>query len=112
MTDEEFFASYPDRQTHIRKPVTTLHVVKDRQRSVRYMPECENEFFALGEHKKERRRILLWRVPEGNPWYDPLAPKILKIPFLAFSDESISDDDATLLPIIHGIMQDARRGYG
>ena len=111
MTDEEFFASYPDRQTRIRKPVTTLHVVKDAQRSVRYMPECENEFFALGEHKKERRRILLWRVPEGNPWFDPRQPKILKIPFLAFADETIEDRDDILLPILYGIMESARRGY-
>ena len=111
MTDEEFFASYPDRQTRIRMPAMTLEIEKDRQRSVRYLSECEREFQQLGDHQKSRRRIVLWRVPEGNPWYDPLEPKILKIPMLAYADESISNDDATLLPIIHGLMQQARQGY-
>ena len=33
--------------------------------------------------------------------------KLLKIPFLAFADETIEDDDDTLFPIVRDIMGDA-----
>lgn len=108
--DEQFFTEHLDRITHIRKP--RLELVIDRQRSAGYVPECDREFMTLGEHKRDRRRILLWRVPEGHPGYDPDAVRILKIPFLLFADETVEDNDATLLPIIQGIMEDAARKYG
>jgi hypothetical protein len=70
------------------------------------------EFWSLGEHNKDRRRILLWRVPESHPAYDPKEMKILRIPFLLFSDETIDDTDSTLLPIIHEIMVNAAKKQG
>ena len=108
MTDQEFFTVFPDRQTRIREPELVLY--KDSQRSVRYLSECELEFRSLGNHNKRRRRILLWRVPKDNEYYDPKKPQILKIPFLGFGDETIEDDDATLLPILRGIMMGAAYG--
>lgn len=106
MTDEEFFATFPDRQAHIRKP-DLIHSI-DRQRATGYADECHAEFIQLGPHKRERRRVILWRVPPGNPWFDPMKPSILKIPFLAFADETIEDRDDVLLPIVHEIMSAAR----
>lgn len=110
MTDEEFFTIYPDRNYHIRKPVK--EIVIDKQRAARVEDECLAEFLALGPHNADRRRLILYRIPPDNPWYDPLKPKILKVPMLAFADETIEDDDATLAPILHGIMEDARMRYG
>lgn len=106
--DQQFFIDHPDRRAHIRLPVPKR--VIDRQRAIRYEDECAGEFFSLGEHKKERRRILLWRVPENNPYYDSQKQPILKIPFLAFADETIEDRDDILLPIIRTIMEEAARG--
>ena len=110
MTDEQFFQIFPDRNYHIRKPV--MELIKDKQRAMRYVEECEQEFLSLGPHPKDRRRLILYRVPPDNPHYNPLKPPILKVPFLMFADESIEDDDATLGPILHGIMEDARARYG
>lgn len=108
--DAQFFHDHPDRYAHIREPKQAL--VKTPQRQMFYRPECELEFRSLGEHNKERRRILLWRVPESHPAYDPKAAKILRIPFLLFSEETVEDNDATLLPIIHKIMVDAAKKQG
>jgi len=100
--DAQFFTQHPDRYAHIREPRRVL--VKTPQRGVFYAPESEGEFWSLGPHDKSRRRILLWRVPESHPAYDPKGIKILKVPFLLFSDENVEDTDAVLLPIIHQIM--------
>jgi hypothetical protein len=105
--DAQFFKQHPDRYAHIREPRQVL--VKLPSRQVKYVPEMQGEFWSLGDHNKDRRRILLWRVPEGHPAYDPKEVKILRIPFLLFSDESIEDTDAVLLPILHQIMTDAQR---
>ena len=105
--DSQFFTQHPDRQAHIRVPRQELTI--DRQRATRYRTECEGEFWSLGEHDKDRRRILLWRVPKDNPHYDPGNPPILKIPFLLFGDETVEDTDAVLLPILHEIMMNAAR---
>lgn len=110
MTDEEFFATHKDRQARIRKP--GLELVKDKQRNVRYLDECELEFRRLGSHRADRRRIILWRVPEGNPFYDPRKQKILKIPMLLFADETVEDRDDVLLPLVHEIMLNAERAHG
>lgn len=106
MTDEEFFAAFSDRQVRIRKPELVQH--RDQQRSVRYLDECELEFRSLGGHDRNRRRIIVWRVPEGNPWYDPAQRKLLKVPILLFSDESVEDSDAVVLPILYEVMSNAR----
>ena len=107
MTDEEFFATHPDRRCRIRLPAKQLEI--DKQRAVRYLDECELEFRSLGPHSQNRRRIIVWRVPEGNPWYDPAKRKLLKIPFLLFADETVEDRDDVLMPILHGIMEQARK---
>ena len=107
MTDEEFFATFPLRQARVRNPDLVQH--KDQQRSVRYLDECELEFRSLGGHDRNRRRIIVWRVPPGNPYYDPRRPQLVKIPMLAFADETIEDRDDVILPIIEQIMQDARQ---
>lgn len=91
-SDKRFFQDHPDRKAHIR---------------LLFQGEAAGEFFSLGDHNRARRRILLWRVPKNNPFRHRLGEPILKIPFLAFSDETIEDDDAILLPLIDQIMRDA-----
>jgi hypothetical protein len=87
--DEGFFRQHPDRKAHIRASV---------------QGECQGEFWSLGPHDKNRRRILLCRVDfSGNFLPDN---KVLKVPMLAFSDETIEDRDDVLLPIIQRIMAD------
>ncbi len=88
--DAQFFRAFPTRKTHIR---------------VAYKGENEMEFRTLGEHDRDRRRVILTRVTDiGLPIPDG---KVLKIPFLAFADETIEDDDKVLLPILREIMRDA-----
>ena len=96
-SDQAFFKAHPDRFAHIRLP---------------YKGESEGEFWKLGEHNRARRRILMWRVPKENPLYQQLQQPVLKIPFLAFNDETIEDTDDVLLPIIHTIMTEAKDGLG
>lgn len=104
--DAQWFADHGSRTAHIRNPVRVLHI--DKQRHTFYDDECRAEFESLGYHEQDRRRILLWKVPPDNPHYRADKPPILKIPFLAFSDETIEDTDEILLPILHQIMVDAR----
>lgn len=90
-SDMLFFQYHRDRKAHIRQS---------------YDGEHEAEFQSLGYHQRGRRRILLTRVNfEGKLLDDD---KVMKIPFLAFADESIEDTDAVLLPIIREIMYDAK----
>jgi hypothetical protein len=102
--DAQFFAQHPDRRVRIRSPDGPKPVT-DVQRAVRYLSECELEFRSLGLHDKSRRRIIAWRTEASHPTH-PLT--IIKVPFLAFADETISDDDATLLPILDQIMRQAQ----
>lgn len=88
-SDKGFFKQNADRIAHIRLP---------------FEGECSGEFWQLGEHNRARRRIILWRVPPGNPYYHPEKMPFLKIPFLAFADEEIADRDDVLLPIVEQIM--------
>ncbi len=88
--DVVFFKQHKDRMFHIRKA---------------WDGECAGEFWKIGEHDRKRRRVVLCRVdatmnllPDG---------KIMKIPFLAFADEEIADNDDTLFPIVRDIMLDA-----
>src|ERR1700733_3131930 len=108
--DVRFFFQHPDRKTHIRAPKQAQEIVIDEQRAASYVGELEREFRTLGPHKRERRRVILWRVPPDNPFYDPTKPSILKIPLLAFADETIEDRDDILLPVLHEIMTNARKG--
>ena len=91
-SDKNFFKDHPDRQAHIRLP---------------FEAECDGEFWTLGDHNRTRRRIVLWRVPQGNPYYKPDKMPFIKIPMLAFSDETVEDRDDILLPIIEELMFDA-----
>jgi hypothetical protein len=103
--DAQFFMLNPDRKARIRYPRKVLS--KDRQRGVRYVDECEGEFWSLGDHDKSRRRIILTRVDvKGEPLKDN---HLLKLPLLSFSDEMIEDSDEILLPLIREIMTDAAR---
>lgn len=108
--DEQFFVRHPDRWTHIRVPLKVM--ARDRQRAVGFVDENEIEFRSLGDHKRDRRRILLYRVPPDNPHWDPDKPQILKVPFLLFADETVEDRDDVLLPVIHEVMTNAARKYG
>ena len=101
--DERFFQEHPDRKTHIREPKKVL--AKDSQRAVRYVDEMEGEFWSLGDHVKSRRRVLLTRV--GADGRDLPDNKVLKIPVLLFSDETVEDRDDILLPFLAGVMADA-----
>lgn len=101
--DANWFQDHKDRQAHIRNPIRILESDK-KNHVVRYTTECEAEFHTLGWHPKDRRRILLWKVPVDNVFYDARNPQILKIPFLLNSDETVEDRDDILLPIIHEIM--------
>lgn len=88
--DAGFFKTHRDRCFHIRKA---------------YQGEHEGEFWSLGDHDKKRRYILLTRVDfEMKPLPDN---KILKIPFLAFADETIEDTDDVLFPIVRDTMLEA-----
>jgi hypothetical protein len=100
MTDEQFFQAHPDRKARIRLPGKEPY--RDSQRGVRYLDEQELAFRSLGPHDPRRRRMLLWRAPADHPTHPN---HLLKIPFLLFADETVSDADATLLPIIHSIMK-------
>ena len=104
--DAAFFTDHPDRQARIRKPRKEIAVAK-KTRQTAVSEECEAEFRSLGPHKRERRRILIYRVPPTNPHYDPSAPQLMKIPFLLFADETVEDRDDVLLPIIDNIMTQA-----
>lgn len=108
--DAQFFTDHPDRRARIRLPRKIRAI--NPQRAVRVADECAGEFWSLGPHDASRRRILVWRVPSDSPHYDAKRRPLLVIPFLAFADETIQDNDATLLPIIHEIMQDAAKKYG
>lgn len=100
--DAQFFLQHPDRQARIRLPLKVAH--RDQQRAVRYLDECEIEFRHLGGHDPKRRRIIAYKLSANHPSHPN---HIMKIPFLAFADESIRDDDETLLPIVHKIMLQA-----
>lgn len=108
--DAQFFSQHPDRYAHIRLPRMILAKLPSRQ--VKYVEESAGEFWSLGEHPKDRRRILLWRVPENHPAYDSKEVKILRIPAILFADETVEDTDAVLLPWIHQIMTDAAKKQG
>jgi len=63
--DKIFFQKYPDRFSHIRKP---------------HSDECQGEFWSLGDHDRKRRRIILWRVPPDNAFYDATGVRMHTFP--------------------------------
>lgn len=110
MDDKQFFNTFPMRQARIRRPERRIY--RNKQRAVQYADELETQFRSLGEHDRKRRWIIVWRLPPDNPYYDPDRPQLLPIPFLAFADETIADEDHILLPIIHEIMMQQASGMG
>ena len=105
-TDDYYFVDHPDRKARIRVP--RLEPMKDAQRAVRVLDECELEFRSLGGHDRDRRRILVTRVgADGKQLRHKNQDTVLKIPFLLFGDETVEDRDDILLPIIHEIMKEA-----
>jgi hypothetical protein len=92
--DVRFFSQNTKRQIRIRRAHTG---------------ERNEEFNSLGFHDPERRRIIAWKVPKGNPFGEG---RILKIPYLQFADETIVDSDEVLLPILKEIMLDAAEKHG
>lgn len=84
---------------------------RNRQARVRFPDpynELHREFHELGDHPTHRRRVLVWKVPPSNPFYDPKKPPLLKIPFLAMAHEVIKDDEETALGLVHTIMGEAQ----
>ena len=100
-SDAQFFTDHPDRRARIRLPGGPAPH-RDQQRAVRYLEEDELQFRSLGPHDKSRRRIIAYRTPSDHPTHPN---HILRIPILLFSDETISDDDATLLPEVDRLMR-------
>lgn len=94
-SDESFFADHPDRRYRMRLPVGS---------------EYEAEFRSLGGHDRERRRIIVSRVPDGLAAMTGV--RLMPIPFLAFADEEIADRDDVLGPIFRGIMEQAGADMG
>ncbi len=97
--DAKFFMRHPDRQARIRLPRREPH--RDQQRAVRYLDEMELQYRSLGPHDARRRRVIAYRLPADHPTH---ANHIMKIPFLAFADETIEDRDDVLLPLVQSIM--------
>ena len=91
-SDEAFFQEHRDRNFRIRLPTGPN--------------EFRYEFSTLGDHAYDRRRIIACRG------FIPFGPKVMAIPFLAFADETIEDNDETLKPIVDEMMHDAAKGYG
>lgn len=91
--DGVFFAQHPDRNLHVRKA---------------HKQEFSGEFFSLGDHDMDRRMVLCWRVPAGREFHG----KVIRIPFLAFADETIADTDEVLRPMLDALMKDAAKKYG
>lgn len=92
--DETYFRRYPARKYHIRNAHKNENLL---------------EFRSLGPHAENRRRIILTRV---DALQEPIPDnKVLKIPFLAFADESIEDDDDILFPIVRDILTDALKDH-
>ena len=106
LSDQQFFTQHPDRKYRIRLPEKQM--VIDKQRGSHVVDECEFEFRSLGYHSRDRRRIILVRADHrGN-----LLPenRVLKIPFLLFSDESVEDRDDILGPIVFELMVERSDG--
>ena len=104
MNDEQVFAANPERQAHIRLPKKEL--AKDKQRSVRYLDECEIMFRQLGRHDPKLRRIVVLRVAPGNEMLKNEHEHLMPIPFLALEGETIPDTDEVLLPLVDQIMKE------
>ena len=98
LVDEQFGAAIL-RDAATRGYVTACPAEKSGQE------EFDFEFSSLGPHQYDRRRIIVARVELSVAMR--FGRTLMPIPFLAFADESIEDDDKTLRPIFDQIMRDA-----
>ena len=96
LLDLAFFGQHKDRDFHIRLPVGD---------------EFRREFETLGMHNKDRERVITWRIPKNHPAKQHRG-NLLRVPFLAFADETIEDTDAVLGPLWRGLMDNAADQYG
>jgi hypothetical protein len=96
--DDAWFEDHQDRNFRIRVPERHAKRVTET--------EYEREFRSLGDHKRDRRRIIVARNPS------PLGPRLMPIPFLLFADETVEDRDDILGPIFHEIMKEAGKAMG
>lgn len=92
--DVIWFRQRAKRQCRIRLPAGT---------------EFASAWRYLGDHNADRRRVLIWRIPLGEPGRNMFADGLMRIPFLALADETIEDDDDVLLKILDEIMRDAAK---
>ena len=88
--DITWFKDHRDRNARIRVPA---------------LGEFTMEWMKLGMHHESRRRVLVWRVPKKNPMRHLVPDGLMRIPFLPFADESIEDDDKTILAILDDLMK-------
>jgi hypothetical protein len=65
--------------------------------------EAENDFLRLGDHDRERRRMIILRIPDG-----PHHGALIWMPVVLYSDETVENTDEVLMPIVHEFMQEAR----
>lgn len=91
-SDAAWFREHRDRDYHIRLPAKG---------------EFTAEWRYIGPHDADRRRVMIWRIPKNNPGRRAVPDGLMRVPFLAFSDETIEDTDAVLKPIMDGIMKEA-----
>ena len=103
--DVLFFIEHPGRRSRIRKPAKALY--RDQQRRVAYLDECELQFRQLGAHDPKRRYIIAYCLPPDHPTNPN---HILRIPYIARSDETIEDRDDVLTAVVQELMvQEAMR---
>lgn len=88
--DRVWFDQFPRRQARIRHPA---------------LGEAKAEFATLGPHDPDRRRMIIVRVPDGH-----FKGQLMPIPFLAFADEEIANEDAVIMPIVDQIMKGEKAG--
>jgi hypothetical protein len=86
--DNQFFTDHPDRSYRIRLPI---------------YKEYDLAFSSLGDHNKDRRRIIIKRLEPAK--VAMFGIKYLPVPFLLFADESIEDTDKVLAPFFDGLIK-------
>lgn len=91
LDDAAFFNANPNRQIRVRRPRKFFK--RNRQRGVDIVFEFAKEYAVLARHKKEQRRVLVWRIPPDNPHYDPDKPGLMQIPFFVDPGETVPDTD-------------------
>ena len=91
LDDRVFFSSHKDRRLRIRLPKGDEYL---------------QEFRGLGDHREDRRRVIVSRIPVNQMRRYNI--DFMRIPFLLFADETVEDRDDILAPILHEIMEAAR----